>query len=420
MTFELKKDYLTNLNIKQEDLDAANNASHKENLTNDNLIAVRTTPETPPSSRQQSEYEQPSPSPPSHRRRHLYNERPPTPKKKEKQKKQRFVPKAPSGQGQLVDVPETKQPTLGKHSYPYWYYYKLKNPSWIMKHRQTEDGHLIPFDDTKPEKYGDAAEIANRYASSSVSSFTQKPTTKPKDNNLSRSIIKYNEDKKQYEYITDPKTKKPKRQTTPSSLDTSFKDGEIDRTQQKRQHLKSEEDWYNHYAKADQNQLDTLDHHQSSIQHLPHHHQSSQHIPVLISHTDNTNHRSTSRHHHHHHHQTHYFNVEPLIMGKELTVKDVSYQKTERNPLFAQDRTHNKHPVRESLPYIQPMRRIPERSSPVSLSTIEGDPSEVSLHSFNINEMDELLVNHFYKPNRKTKVYDKYLDKVLERKLQVT
>lgn len=72
--------------------------------------------------------------------------------KEEKQKKKN-IRKAPPGQGNLVSFPETKPPELGDNYYPYWYYYKAKNPDWIVRHRQTVDGQIIPYESIDPSQY---------------------------------------------------------------------------------------------------------------------------------------------------------------------------------------------------------------------------------------------------------------------------
>ncbi|CAF5095231.1 unnamed protein product [Rotaria magnacalcarata] len=50
--------------------------------------------------------------------------------KKEEEKSKRSIRKAPPGQGTLAPVVETQPSEMNKNYYPYWHYYKLKNPDW--------------------------------------------------------------------------------------------------------------------------------------------------------------------------------------------------------------------------------------------------------------------------------------------------
>jgi hypothetical protein len=63
------------------------------------------------------------------------------------------IRKALPGQGKLAAVPSSQSNNLGENHYPYWHYYKMKNPDWSMRHRQTADGQLIPYDRFNPSQY---------------------------------------------------------------------------------------------------------------------------------------------------------------------------------------------------------------------------------------------------------------------------
>ncbi|CAF3492087.1 unnamed protein product [Rotaria socialis] len=50
---------------------------------------------------------------------------------------------------------------MDKNYYPYWHYYKLKNPDWMMRHHQNNDGQLIPYDTVDPSQYIEEPAMAN-------------------------------------------------------------------------------------------------------------------------------------------------------------------------------------------------------------------------------------------------------------------
>ncbi|CAF4193956.1 unnamed protein product, partial [Rotaria sordida] len=55
------------------------------------------------------------------------------------EKKKKTFRKVPPGQGNLVPLPETKPHATHENYYPYWHYYKMKNPDRNMHHFQTTD-----------------------------------------------------------------------------------------------------------------------------------------------------------------------------------------------------------------------------------------------------------------------------------------
>ncbi|CAF3446403.1 unnamed protein product [Rotaria socialis] len=69
--------------------------------------------------------------------------------------------KAPPGQGTVGPIVETQPSAMDKNYYPYWHYYKLKNPDWMMRHHQNNDGQLIPYDTVDPSQYIEEPAMAN-------------------------------------------------------------------------------------------------------------------------------------------------------------------------------------------------------------------------------------------------------------------
>ncbi|UJR08465.1 hypothetical protein I4U23_012734 [Adineta vaga] len=103
-----------------------------------------------------------------HTLRYFYNELPTTgipaaavvkENKKEEKRRLKEELKARRGQGQLVQGPVTQPKNeQSDNYYPYWYYYKAKNPDWIMRQQQYADAPFMPapepttkIDLTEPE-----------------------------------------------------------------------------------------------------------------------------------------------------------------------------------------------------------------------------------------------------------------------------
>ena len=105
--------------------------------------------------------------------------------------------KAPPGQGNLVPFPETKPAELCDNYYPYWYYYKVKNPDWIMRHRQTSEGQLLPYDYVNPSQY------VHKPALTTTSTKSHRRHRKSHHRDQA-SIMQYNSDKQHYETVLKP------------------------------------------------------------------------------------------------------------------------------------------------------------------------------------------------------------------------
>ncbi|CAF3707790.1 unnamed protein product [Adineta steineri] len=103
------------------------------------------------------------------------------------------VRKAPPGQGNLVPIPPIKPVESSNNYYPYWYYYKMQNPDWIMRQRRTADGQIIPYDSFDPSKY--------LPAQSEITTSPPKPkkrTRKYRPNDV--PVIQSNQDKERVDY----------------------------------------------------------------------------------------------------------------------------------------------------------------------------------------------------------------------------
>ncbi|CAF0970282.1 unnamed protein product [Adineta ricciae] len=72
---------------------------------------------------------------------------------KEEKTKKKTLHKAPPGHGTLASLPQVKPTGVDDNYYPYWYYYKLKNPDWIARQRQANHQQKAPYNLTDPSKY---------------------------------------------------------------------------------------------------------------------------------------------------------------------------------------------------------------------------------------------------------------------------
>ena len=206
-----------------------------------------------------------------HSLRYYYNTTPengvpvgtePIDQKKEEKDKETDARKARTGQGKLAPFPQTGQPQGTDNYYPYWYSYKMKNPDWLLRHRQTTDGQLVPYDYVDPAQYVQGpgypeSLITSRQLKNGAHRYPQDP------------VMRYNPATRQYELVQNPSTT-----PNPNSADNfqpqgPFPDqnvplnGTVSRgapdsyrpeTQSRqRGKLQTERDWADHYAQTARN-----------------------------------------------------------------------------------------------------------------------------------------------------------------------
>ncbi|CAF3487925.1 unnamed protein product [Rotaria sp. Silwood1] len=394
MTYQLKKEYLTNWDapksneksIFSDDQDTyISEKSSIISLRENNQPSIPNNKEllTPPVLRTGLPKKQP------HTLRYPYNDLPKNGiplatqynnAQKEEKKRKKAVRKAPPGQGNLVSLPENNPSAMNDNYYPYWHYYKLKNPDWSMRHRQTTDGQLIPYDPVDPSKYVHE------------SALTKSPTTphrhhrKSHHNNHDTSIAKYNSDKHRYETVQKVSQSSPpisyknyREQRSPPKQNTSLEDANnierLDRPIRQRssqhRHKPTSENNLNDYSVTsmtekplrDSNNLtvpsdasvhrskhrskkksnDSTD--ENKTHHHSHHHHHHHHSPVLSqqqhhhhhhhSPTQSQQHHHQHHHRHNHHHHTHpHFSPSKEYVDTEFQVIDASFAKSERTPFF--------------------------------------------------------------------------------------
>ncbi|CAF0923466.1 unnamed protein product [Adineta steineri] len=126
-------------------------------------------------------------------------------KKEEKQKIKDEI-EARRGRGALVEGPGMNPPTeMNDNYYPYWYYYKAKNPDWIMRQQQYADATFMPaLDPTKKIDLADPEEFP-------VSPKLTKATRKARDflyTGRDTPNMIFNQERRRYEMLGEGKDKK--------------------------------------------------------------------------------------------------------------------------------------------------------------------------------------------------------------------
>ncbi|CAF2958450.1 unnamed protein product [Rotaria sp. Silwood2] len=380
--------------------------------------------------------------------------------RKEEKKSKKALRKAPPGQGNLVPLPETNPPAMNDNYYPYWHYYKLKNPDWNMRHRQTTDGQLIPYDPVDPSQY--AHEPA----------LTKSPTTsrrhhrKSHHNNHDASITKYSPNQQRHDVVEKVSPSSPKQYKRLEDTDhiENLDQTRRQRSSQQRHKFKTENDWHDKSVPSmtekpsqDSNNLtmpsdasirrskhrsekmnnDSTDenkrhhhvhrhrhhHHHSPTQSQQHHHhhhhsptQSRQHHHHRHHHHSPTQSQQQQHHHsHHHHHHRHshdHFSPSKEYVDCEFQVVDASFNKSERTPYFQRTETppHSPPPVIYNQPSYLPPITSDYHSGPNSTDYY-------SIHTLSKDWRDSIKSPQIYKADPQTTFYDRYLNSVIDKKL---
>ncbi|UJR37783.1 hypothetical protein I4U23_030475 [Adineta vaga] len=212
MTYHIKKEYLKNWDIQQRSDNSTNYLVAADDNDEDIYISERSSITSSNDTGQMissSNNRLPTPIPSSrlsprktpHSLRYTYNNMPENgipiaiqhqrQQKEEKIKKQNLR-KAPPGQGNLVPIPQLKPSDTGDNYYPYWYYYKVKNPDWIARQRQANQNKRIPYATSDPSKYHPQPALTT------LSIKPKKRTQKSRQNDLSNPQT--NQNKQHYDY----------------------------------------------------------------------------------------------------------------------------------------------------------------------------------------------------------------------------
>ena len=378
MTYNLKKEHVTNWDARNINDEGDSPISERTSIASTiDDIEPKKSPSPPP------------PAPPAkvpHSLRYYYNDVPENGVplatqykrvKAEEKKRQRNIRKAPPGQGSLAPLPEGKPPGMSENFYPYWHYYKVKNPDWQLRHRQTADGQLIPYDSFDASKY------------------TQEPA-------LSVSPIKSNERSRERREKTSAKQyiplKDPDRDAMPVSRRTRHRRRRNEKdpyTQSTTDSSKFEESTATEKKKK---------HHHNRHHHHDHHHHTHKPVPPV---PEPSAHHPHNHHHHHHHHHLPSFEY----VNSEFLVSDQSYKRVERSPFFQPLQGISPSPppaIYNQSSYLPPINTRP------TAWNYYGTPSDHTLSRDWIEPVNEHKV---YKADPQTRFYDRYLNNIIDKRL---
>jgi hypothetical protein len=346
--------------------------------------------------------------------------------------------------------PETKTPEYGENYYPYWYYQKGKNPDWIMRHRQANDGQMISYDALDPSQHNHQPVLITSPIK------PQQPTRKYRNHHVS------NQDKQRLDHTENNSNISPhlithenhetnhqKRRSSPKPH-ISLKDSDPDeyriqpskRTISKRRNLKIENDWTENHVQTipngrpvqdpngliiTSNALGNRSKHRSKLpdknatnsdmdengKYRSHHHQ----IPTQPQNTP-----SIPSHQTHHHNHLHIRRRPPsgTYHTSDVHVVDVSFKKPDRssNNQQVRDQFHSSIPTIANqtprLPLIMRDHHQPKNQSPRFPVDYYGTLARQT-HGKNWDE--SMNTPRVYKPDPQTRFYDRYLHNIVDKRL---
>ncbi|CAF3738903.1 unnamed protein product [Rotaria socialis] len=365
MSYQLKKEHLTNWNVPKSDWGPANiNNKPVINYDRDVYTPKNSSP-TPivhdkdlpltPNNNKLVTPPLPSanlPKKESHTLRYAYNELPENGiplavqfnnSKKEEEKRKKSIRKAPPGQGTLAPPVETQPSDMNKNYYPYWHYYKLKNPDWMMRHRQTNDGQLIPYDAVDPSQYVEEPALTN------ITPESSRHNRKSHRKNYDKYTLGNNLDRRSNDTNKNPLLPVPsmsneniKRQRSSSRKHKSLKDATNNQSSIPRnsnQVVTSDASKHRKKNVNDEFTNEDKRHHR----HHHHHHRHHHHHHHTPSESQEQNQQQSSvqveqqpsqHHHHHHHHHNYSVSSDKEYVDQEFRVIDDSFKKSERTAYF--------------------------------------------------------------------------------------
>lgn len=369
MTYNLKKDHVTNWDARNISDERDSPISERTSIASTiDDISPKKSPSTPP-----------PPAKVPHSLRYYYNDMPENGvplateykrMKAEEKKRQRNIRKAPPGQGRLAPVPESKPPGMSENFYPYWHYYKVKNPDWQLRYRQTADGQMIPYDSFDASKY------------------TQEPalTVSPiKPNERSRKGRERREKSSAKQYIP---LKDPDRDAMPSS------------TRIRHRRRRNEKDPSTH-SMTDSSRFEESTAMEKKKKHH-HHHHTTKPVPEPPAH---------HHHNHHHHHHSHHHLPSLEYTNSEFLVSDQSYKRAERSPFFQPLQGTSPSPppaIYNQSSYLPPIDTRP------TAWNYQGSPSQ---HTVSRGWIEPVIEHKVYKADPQTRFYDRYLNNIIDKRL---
>ncbi|CAF3230447.1 unnamed protein product [Rotaria socialis] len=367
MSYQLKKEHLTNWNVPKSDWGPANiNNKPVINYDRDVYTPKNSSP-TPivhdkdlpltPNNNKLVTPPLPSanlPKKESHTLRYAYNELPENGiplavqfnnSKKEEEKRKKSIRKAPPGQGTLAPPVETQPSDMNKNYYPYWHYYKLKNPDWMMRHRQTNDGQLIPYDAVDPSQYVEEPALTN------ITPESSRHNRKSHRKNYDKYTLGNNLDRRSNDTNKNPLLPVPsmsneniKRQRSSSRKHKSLKDATNNQSSIPRNSNQVvTSDASKHRKKNVNDEFTNEDKRHHRHHHHHHHHRHHHHHHHTPSESQEQNQQQSSvqveqqpsqHHHHHHHHHNYSVSSDKEYVDQEFRVIDDSFKKSERTAYF--------------------------------------------------------------------------------------
>ncbi|CAF0920748.1 unnamed protein product [Rotaria sordida] len=377
--------------------------------------------------------------------------------RKQERKKKKSLHKTTPGQGTLAPLSETKPYEIADNYYPYWGYYQVKNPDWIIHHRQTIDGQIISNESLDPSQYVHQPAL--------ITSSIQPKQQPRKSRQHGASINRSNQDKQRHDRSE---------KNSPTSSHLTFHDCHDNNYQQQQQHILFENSNNDEHREQTTKRTisqqrrklkienDSTDHNvQSHTSKLP---QNSNSL-IITSNSltnrsknrtktseknadieENSKHRH-SKHCHHHHHQNHIqSHNSPSIPSQQnnhhqnlhvrrrppsgsnhspdLQIVDTSTKKSERSSYFQQTR-ESFHlpatPVYNQSSYLPPIIRDhhhhPQKTNTNRFPTEYYGTLARQTHDKDWEEPIE--ITKIYKPGSQTRFYDRYLNNVVDKRLAV-
>ncbi|CAF2543844.1 unnamed protein product [Rotaria sp. Silwood2] len=374
--------------------------------------------------------------------------------RKEERKKKKTFHKATLDQGTLAPLSEIKSQELTDNYYPYWGYYKLKNPDRITHHRQIVDGQIIPNESLDPSQH------VHQPALTTSSIKPKQQPRKSRQNGV--SMIRSNQDKQRYDhseknsptssYLTfhDIHDSNYQQQHVPfeNSDHDDYREQPTKHTiSQQRRKLKTENDSTDHYvqlrtSKSPQNSnsliitSNSLTNRSKNRSKIPeknsltsdieenNKHRHSKHYHHHQDHTQSHNSPSIPSQQNHHHHQNLHIRRRPPSgsnHGIDLQIIDTPIKKSERPSYFQQGR-ESFHlpttPIFNQNSYLPPIIRDHHHHQKTNTTRFPTEYYGTLARQAHGKDWEEPIeITKIYKSDPQTRFYDRYLNNVVDKRL---
>lgn len=381
---------------------------------------------------------------------------------KEDRHKKKSLLLTTSNQGALASFPESKPSEVSNNHYPYWYYYKMKNPDWNAHNRQTSDGQMLPYESFD----------TSQHAQPALTTSPIKPKQQPiKSRQNGASLLRSNQDKQRYDsndknsptssYLTfyeshdnnrqqQQQTVSPSKQhVPPENVDNDEHREQLPKRKVSRQGRKqrAENDSTDHHvqsiaSKPPQNSSsliitsnsltsrqknrskvsekslvsDTEDNHKYRLQKPSHHHhnQTQPHIAPSIP---------SQQNYHHNHYQSFHVRRRPpsgSYISSDFQTVEGSTKKPERTSYFQQVR-ESFHSQASSIYnpniYLPPIIRDCHHQKQNTTRFPTEYYGTLARQTHGKEWEEPIEIPKIYKPDPQTRFYDRYLNSVVDKRL---